>query len=52
MFWSTPAMAMACVLLIVVGRLYVVAAIFAGLQLWSIASVSLRIRRDERTRQD
>lgn len=49
---ATPAMALAIVVLVVVGHVYIVAAIFAVAQLLSIGSTSLRIRRDERRQQD
>ena len=42
--WATPLTLVGCVVLIVAG-VYVGAVIVAVLQLWSIASVSLRIRR-------
>jgi hypothetical protein len=50
LFWSTPAAAVGCVVLIVAG-VYIGAAIVAVLQVWSLASVSLRVRREERKQQ-
>ena len=45
--WATPLTLVACVVLIVAG-VYIGAVIVAVLQLWSIASVSRRIRREQR----
>ena len=46
---ATPATALACVVLIAIAHLYVVAAVCAALQIWSVASISRRISRAERT---
>jgi hypothetical protein len=45
--WATPLTLVACVVLIVAG-VYIGAVIVAVLQAWSIASVSRRIRREQR----
>jgi hypothetical protein len=45
--WATPLTIVACLVLIVAG-VYIGAAIVAVLQVWSIASVSRRIRREQR----
>jgi hypothetical protein len=45
--WATPLTVVVCVVLVVAG-VYIGAVIVAVLQLWSMASVSRRIRREQR----
>ena len=44
---SAPTMVVACVVLIIVG-IYLAAAIFAAVQVWSLLPVTMRVRREER----
>jgi small-conductance mechanosensitive channel len=50
--FSTPLAALACVVLIVVGRVYIAAFVVAVVQLSSIAWLTVRIRREERKQLD
>jgi hypothetical protein len=45
---TTPTVVLACVLLVAFAHLYVVAAVFAALQVLSLASISRRIHRAAR----
>jgi hypothetical protein len=45
---STPLAVFAAVVLVVIGHVSVAAPVVAALQLWSIASINARIRREER----